>query len=65
MMFISRSFEFSSRSAELSVILPEFKTASEKVPIYRALTTIIFVITVLAVVLMNIRAKKRPAKEGK
>ncbi len=41
------------------------ETASEKVPIYRALTTIIFIITVLAVVVMNIRAKKRPAKEGK
>lgn len=34
------------------------KSASEKLPIYRALTTIIFIITILAVVLMNIRASK-------
>lgn len=32
--------------------------ASEQVPIYRALTTIIFLITVVAVIIMNIRANK-------
>ena len=32
--------------------------ASEQVPIYRALTTIIFLITVAAVIIMNIRANK-------
>ena len=36
--------------------------ASEKVPIYRALTTIIFLITVAVVVVMNIRAGKNSAK---
>ncbi len=33
--------------------------ASEQVPIYRALTTIIFLITVAVVVIMNLRANKR------
>ena len=33
--------------------------ASEQVPIYRALTTIIFLITVAVVVVMNVRANKR------
>lgn len=33
--------------------------ASKKIPIYRALTTIIFLITVLVVVVMNLRAKKK------
>ena len=33
--------------------------ASKKIPIYRALTTIIFLITVLVVVVMNIRARKK------
>jgi spermidine/putrescine transport system permease protein len=33
--------------------------ASEQVPIYRALTTIIFLITVAVVVVMNIRAGKK------
>ena len=32
--------------------------ASKKVPVYRALTTFIFLITVIAVIVMNIRAKK-------
>jgi spermidine/putrescine transport system permease protein len=32
--------------------------SSEQVPIYRALTTIIFLITVMAVVIMNLRANK-------
>lgn len=40
------------------------ETASEKVPIYRALTTIIFLITVIAVVIMNVKGKKKPSKEG-
>lgn len=39
--------------------------ASEQVPIYRALTTIIFLITVLAVVLMNVRANKRVKEKRK
>ena len=33
--------------------------ASKKIPIYRALTTIIFMITVTVVVIMNIRARKK------
>ena len=33
--------------------------ASKKIPIYRALTTIIFMITVTVVVVMNIRARKK------
>lgn len=41
------------------------KTASEKIPIYRALTTIIFVITVLVVIGMNLRAIKKPKKSKK
>ncbi len=36
------------------------ETTSEKVAIYRALTTIIFIITVAVVVFMNIRASKKP-----
>ena len=40
--------------------------ASQQVPIYRALTTIIFLITVLAVVIMNVRAgKKKNGLKGK
>ncbi len=35
------------------------ESSSEKVPIYRALTTIIFLITVAVVVFMNIRANKK------
>lgn len=40
------------------------ETASEKVPIYRALTTIIFLITVIAVVIMNVKGKKKSEKEA-
>lgn len=39
--------------------------ASEQVPIYRALTTIIFLITILAVVLMNVRSNKKVKNNGK
>lgn len=40
--------------------------ASQQVPIYRALTTIIFLLTVIAVILMNVRAfRKKGAKKGK
>lgn len=39
--------------------------ASEQVPIYRALTTIIFLITVLAVILMNVRTGKRTKEKRK
>lgn len=35
------------------------KESSQKVPIYRALTTIIFIITILAVVVVNIRANRK------
>jgi len=38
--------------------------ASEKVPIYRALTTIIFLITVAIVVGMNVKAFKRNKKKA-
>lgn len=38
------------------------KTASEKVPIFRALTSIIFIITVLVVIFMNVRANKNVKK---
>lgn len=36
--------------------------ASKKIPIYRALTTIIFLITVSAVIIMNLRANKKTVK---
>ena len=39
--------------------------ASERLPIYRALTTIIFLITVLAVIIMNVRANRAKKKGGK
>lgn len=39
--------------------------ASKKVPVYRALTTIIFLITVSVVVVMNIRAKRQAKKGGR
>lgn len=39
--------------------------ASEQVPIYRALTTIIFLITITVVVVMNIRAGKRKTVKGR
>ncbi len=39
--------------------------ASEQVPIYRALTTIIFLITVAVVVLMNVRADKNVKEKRK
>ena len=39
--------------------------ASEQVPIYRALTTIIFLITVAVVVIMNVRAGKRVKEKRK
>ncbi len=39
--------------------------STELVPIYRALTTIIFLITVLVVVLMNIKASKKKTNRGK
>ena len=39
--------------------------SSEQVPIYRALTTIIFLITVAVVVFMNIRANKKVKEERK
>lgn len=39
--------------------------SSEQVPIYRALTTIIFLITVAAVVVMNIRAGKKKTDKRK
>lgn len=38
--------------------------ASKKVPIYRALTTIIFLITLAVVVVMNLRARKNTASKG-
>ena len=40
------------------------ETASEKVPIYRALTTIILLIVVIAVVVMNIRANRKSKREA-
>lgn len=40
-------------------------TASEKVPIYRALTTIIFIITILVVLLINIKSKKKKQEAKK
>lgn len=39
--------------------------SSEQVPIYRALTTIIFLITVAVVVFMNVKANRRPKERGK
>ena len=39
--------------------------SSEQVPIYRALTTIIFLITVFAVVIMNVRANKGAKEKRK
>lgn len=38
--------------------------ASKKVPIYRALTTIIFLITVIVVVVMNLRARNKKSVQG-
>lgn len=40
------------------------ETASEKVPIYRALTTIIFVVTLSVVVIANVRASKKSKGKG-
>ena len=39
--------------------------ASEQVPIYRALTTIIFLITIAVVVIINVRAGKRVKEKRK
>ena len=39
--------------------------ASQQVPIYRALTTIIFLLTVIAVILMNVRGYKKRTAKGK
>lgn len=41
------------------------EAASEKVPIYRALTTIIFVITIIVVLVININANRKTARAKK
>ncbi|MBQ0099339.1 MAG: ABC transporter permease, partial [Firmicutes bacterium] len=41
------------------------ETASEKVPIYRALTTIIFVLTLIIVLVININSKRKMARAKK
>lgn len=41
------------------------KQASEKIPIYRALTTIIFLLTVLFVVIANVNANKKAKRSNK
>ena len=38
--------------------------ASEQVPIYRALTTVIFIITLSVVVISNVRAQKIAKRKG-
>ena len=57
---------YSISTAVYKAIAVSTREASMKVPIYRALTTIIFLITVLVVVILNIRAsKKRRQANGK
>ena len=51
-------FDTISTAVYKSIALTTDK-ASERIPVYRALTTIIFLITVLAVVLMNLSSKKK------
>ena len=41
------------------------EAASEKIPIYRALTTIIFVITLIIVLVININANRKTARAKK
>lgn len=38
--------------------------ASERLPVYRALTTVIFLLTVLVVIVMNIRSSKKKTQRG-
>lgn len=52
-------------TAVYKAIAHSTEKASEKIPIYRALTTIIFLLTVLAVVVMNVRANKRVKNKRK
>jgi ABC-type spermidine/putrescine transport system permease subunit II len=40
------------------------KVGSEQIPIYRALTTIIFLITLIVVILINVNASKKSKKQG-
>ncbi len=51
-------FDTISTAVYKSIALTTDK-ASERIPVYRALTTIIFLLTVLAVVLMNLSSKKK------
>ncbi len=56
-------FETISVAVYKSIALTTEK-ASEKIPIYRALTTIIFVITLIVVILININASKKAKARG-
>lgn len=56
-------FETISVAVYKSIALTTEK-ASEKIPIYRALTTIIFVVTLIVVILININASKKAKARG-
>jgi spermidine/putrescine transport system permease protein len=51
------NFDTISTAVYKSIALTTDK-ASERIPVYRALTTIIFLLTVLAVILMNFKSSK-------
>ena len=56
-------FDTISTAVYKSIALTTDK-ASEKVPIYRALTTIIFIITLAVVVAININSSKKAKQKG-
>ena len=57
------SFDTISTAVYKAIALTTDK-ASEQVPIYRALTTIIFLLTIIVVVLMNVSSKNKQEKRG-
>jgi spermidine/putrescine transport system permease protein len=57
------NFDTISTAVYKSIALTTEK-ASEKIPIYRALTTIIFFVTLIVVIMININASKKAKTKG-